>query len=263
MIWVIANFSSFQDVPSAEDVMGYTAGEFTATSAWHYHSLQQSQLGTFKKTMPGGLDEDVLGCGHTDVVLKQAFYREGDTIGIYDGHRQARELLKEVQSIIFAKILLDMVYNWVQKFLTAHKLTLGDLPSHIPLIRMRFVKMTLAIEQNEDQLIYLVEEKISDDFEKYINNATPAPLPTTSPDRSVRAQFLAFTQHVQFWKMKKIMFVSDYQGMGTGSVTSTTCLLAFRWLDSLDRSANNLRPVSNLPSFALICCMHTQIYGEV
>jgi hypothetical protein len=83
---------------------------------------------------------------------------------------------------------------------------------------MHFVEAALAIEQVEDgkdAQVFLLEEVIGKDegqFQKYMNNVSPIPPQFADKKDEERAQFLAFTQHVQYFKMKKLAFVSDYQG---------------------------------------------------
>ncbi|GLB40066.1 putative alpha-kinase family protein [Lyophyllum shimeji] len=63
---------------------------------------------------------------------------------------------------------------------------------------------------------FLLEEVIDTStegpFRKYLNNTSPVPLAMETKADEERAKFLAFTQHVQYWKTKKQAFVSDYQG---------------------------------------------------
>ena len=47
---------------------------------------------------------------------------------------------------------------------------------------------------------------------KYLNNVSPEPLVMATKEDEEQAKFLAFSQHVQYWKTKKHMFVSEYQG---------------------------------------------------
>ena len=56
-------------------------------------------------------------------------------------------------------------------------------------------------------------------FIKYINNGFASPLGGTEITLAHRrrAEFLCFTQHVQYALTAKLAFVSDYQGMPCGS----------------------------------------------
>jgi len=64
--------------------------------------------------------------------------------------------------------------------------------------------------------IFLLEEVIQKNeegkFRKYLNNVLPVPLPMDNNEDAEHAQFLAFSQHIQYFKTKKLVFVSDYQG---------------------------------------------------
>jgi hypothetical protein len=64
---------------------------------------------------------------------------------------------------------------------------------------------------------YLIEEHINeelDSFYKFINNGSAVPLPFTRVNKSlsVLAEFLAFTQHVQYYKTSGMVYLSDIQG---------------------------------------------------
>ncbi|KAJ7480476.1 hypothetical protein B0H11DRAFT_2420684 [Mycena galericulata] len=64
---------------------------------------------------------------------------------------------------------------------------------------------------------YLIEEYIDeekDGFYKFINNASAVPikLPTADSSLSLLAIFLSFTQHVQYYKTKGMVYLSDLQG---------------------------------------------------
>jgi hypothetical protein len=49
-------------------------------------------------------------------------------------------------------------------------------------------------------------------FRKYLNNVSPNPLTMDTKEDEERAKFLAFSQHIQYWKTKQHTFISDYQG---------------------------------------------------
>ena len=63
---------------------------------------------------------------------------------------------------------------------------------------------------------FLLEEVIDPNkeglFRKFLNNVLLEPLVMKTKDDEEQARFLAFSQHVQYWKTKKQVFVSDYQG---------------------------------------------------
>jgi hypothetical protein len=81
---------------------------------------------------------------------------------------------------------------------------------------LRFVEAGLALSSdvsNDKGHVLLLEERITSQFYKYMTNGTAA-LPEYFANAQVRAiaKFLAFTQHVQYWKTGTLAFLSDYQG---------------------------------------------------
>lgn len=69
--------------------------------------------------------------------------------------------------------------------------------------------------ESTDGCVFLLEEVIGEGqghFRKYVNNVSAVPVPFGNGDDEERALFLAFAQHVQYFKMKKLAFVSNYQG---------------------------------------------------
>jgi hypothetical protein len=62
----------------------------------------------------------------------------------------------------------------------------------------------------------LLEEVINDRmdglFIKYIENGSAVPIQLAVKERAHSADFLAFSQHVQYKRTKKMTFVSNFQG---------------------------------------------------
>ena len=65
-----------------------------------------------------------------------------------------------------------------------------------------------------------IEPSRKGSFIKYINNGAASPLGNTNITAAHRrrAEFLCFTQHVQYALTGKLAFVSDYQGMSRRSL---------------------------------------------
>ncbi|KAG0703266.1 alpha-kinase family-domain-containing protein [Suillus ampliporus] len=82
--------------------------------------------------------------------------------------------------------------------------------------QVRFVDAALVIEQGADKSVFLLEEFIEGKFQKYLNNDSVLPrLFLKDDDAEYLAEFLSFSQHIQYWKTKRLAFVSDYQGSTT------------------------------------------------
>ncbi|KAJ7067440.1 hypothetical protein C8F01DRAFT_980196, partial [Mycena amicta] len=89
---------------------------------------------------------------------------------------------------------------------------------HSPLPAVGSSKQTNNVARS-----YLAEELIDGHdrlFRKFIGNANAKPVASilADPDPAVveTAEFLAFTQHVQYWKTKGMVYLSDLQGSYTG-----------------------------------------------
>ena len=189
-------------------------------------SPKNQKKGGFKLASFGTASQHVFN-NTFDVCAKQSFYQKRtttDTVGQddaievthnipHDGVTQIRNLSMEISCLVWARVLLDLVYKFIEKGITLH----GEPPFHIP--QMRFVDAALAVEHNmaesTDGRVFLVEEVIGGGegrFRKYVNNVSAVPVPFGMGDDEERAQFLTFAQHVQYFKTKKLAFVSDYQG---------------------------------------------------
>jgi hypothetical protein len=131
----------------------------------------------------------------------------------HEGEKQFQYLMMEVACLVWAQGLLGIVYDFVK-----HEAEDLQLPFNIP--QFRFINAAIAIEQSSSvtvkKVTFLLEEVIDEKtegpFRKYMNNVSPEPLEMGTKADNERAIFLAFSQHVQYWKTKKQAFVSDYQG---------------------------------------------------
>ena len=100
------------------------------------------------------------------------------------------------------------------------------LPFHIP--QLCFIWAAIMIEQSlltsVKKATFLLEDVIDENmeetFRKYLNNVSPEPLVMKTKEDKERAKFLAFSQHVQYWKTKKQVFVCNYQGKQCMSSTT-------------------------------------------
>ena len=145
------------------------------------------------------------------------------------GDETAR-LYREANVLYWAIPLLTMVYDYVDTHVAQVK---GSPPFNIP--RLRFVEAGLLLvyadrpntAKTMDQakgrtvgMVYLAEEVIDGSFFKYIHNGSAALCQLTTPVANEIAQFLSFTQHVQYTKTGGLVYISDYQGKRTFNVTA-------------------------------------------
>jgi hypothetical protein len=129
----------------------------------------------------------------------------------HEGEKQFQCLIMEVTCLVWAQALLGIVYDLIE----AETKECGKVPFNIP--QLCFVRAAIAIESTLlKRTTFLVEEVIDagveGPFRKYINNVSLEPLEMETKEDKEWAKFLAFSQHVQYWKTRKHAFVSDYQG---------------------------------------------------
>jgi hypothetical protein len=117
---------------------------------------------------------------------------------------------------------MDLVYS----FMKNEEPVCGSPPFEVP--RMRYVQAGLAIQVSKDlegtgnlkQNAYLLEEFIDSEepgwFVKYLNNNSAKPHKFKDEERSIRAEFLSFSQHVQFIETGGQAYLSDLQGRYPG-----------------------------------------------
>jgi hypothetical protein len=124
----------------------------------------------------------------------------------------------ELRCLSWACVLLRIVYHFVQRFIRMH----NHPPFAIP--QLVFVDTALAMIPGPDKDLYLLEQCITDNnkgkFRKYINNRAAIPTIFENDDDKERAEFLAFSQHYQYLKTHKMLFVSDYQGKDMDTFSS-------------------------------------------
>jgi Alpha-kinase family len=190
-----------------------------------FNPLSKPQLGSFKKAQFGRMN-DLTTRESQPVCIKQCIRREqhADTfkssIMVYDSRKQAELLTMEINCTRWAAALMGVVYD----FIVAESRTRGRPPFKIP--KMKFVSVALAIAQNDKRDTYLIEDVIDTagegEFIKYINNNSAKPLVFhDNEERTGIAAFLAFAQHVQYYKTQQLAFVSDFQGRDEHFLSTT------------------------------------------
>ena len=178
-----------------------------------YQPSSKPFQGAFKIAHFGHTDIPLFG-NSTQVCIKQTFstseYSKKHVV--YQGQTQATNLSVELNCLGWASALMDLVY----KFMKKEECVRGSPPFEVP--QMRYVQAGLAISNDAEgrQNAYLLEEFINSDdpgwFVKYLNNNSAKPRKFKDEKLSIRAEFLSFSQHVQFIETGSQAFVSDLQG---------------------------------------------------
>ncbi|KIK20549.1 hypothetical protein PISMIDRAFT_71441, partial [Pisolithus microcarpus 441] len=133
------------------------------------------------------------------------------------------KLHRKANTLYWANALLTMTYNFIDGVISS-----ADAPPPFNIPCLRFVNAGLALAHSQLMKglakpkfggtlcgVYLLEEKIeggSDAFIKYIHNMDCGPSLSTDMDGYDIAEFLAFTQHVQYAKSRGLVIISNYQG---------------------------------------------------
>ena len=188
------------------------------------------KLAAFGTSMPGvlkeGADSEAICAKRTYNAVEKVVEVNGmlkkKSINVpHEGEKQFQNLAMEVSCLVWAQALLDIVYDFIKEDSDSNSTkNLPFLPFPIP--QFRFVKAAIAIEQSSSAVTsvkkttFLLEEVVDSStegpFRKFLNNVSPEPLVMKTKEDEERAKFLAFSQHVQYWKTKNKVFVSDYQG---------------------------------------------------
>jgi Alpha-kinase family len=203
-------------------------------------SPECQSFGAFKQASMGTAGEAVFK-GSQDICVKQFITIKAknflNTAGkhvcieqpvVIDRQSQLKNALGEINCLVWGHALLEMTYQWIERETLLQGL---DKPP-IPIPKLQFVQAALAYEQGDQNRVFMVEELIDKDkegpFRKYIHNASALPIFWGSAgDNEDRAAFLAFSQHFQYWKLSKQIFVTDYQGESNSAVSTVSSLLTF------------------------------------
>ncbi|KIJ61402.1 hypothetical protein HYDPIDRAFT_96509 [Hydnomerulius pinastri MD-312] len=130
----------------------------------------------------------------------------------YQSCEEFEKSFREGNVLYWAKSLLKMTYDFIDRALGK---AAENPPFDIPRLRFVDAGLVLAYSQRPVSTAYLAEEFISgleDDFIKFIHNGEPTPLPDPGEPGYEIAEFLAFTQHVQYSKTGGQAYISNYQG---------------------------------------------------
>ncbi|KAJ7099420.1 hypothetical protein B0H15DRAFT_546283 [Mycena belliarum] len=196
-------------------------------------------IGTFKTAHAGYLSlihltKDGLGTKPNEAVaVKRMYVRcskpteskpNGWVINRLMPMDEFRKTIMEANVLQWASSIMTFTYSFIHHFL---KNSPTPPPFEIPDVRFVHAGVAVIYEQatgpaaNPQSKIcrtYLVEELIDasagrrDGFHKFINNGSAVPVPTDDDALAAIAEFLSFTQHVQFYKTAGMVYISDLQG---------------------------------------------------
>jgi hypothetical protein len=168
---------------------------------------------------------------HKPVVIKQAYEKVrnakkgGAKVHRLPENEQYDAIRAEAESMYWAKPILKESYRrilakWPSGAFTV-KVTDGhdgsDIIEEVIIPRLRWVDCGIAFINpgTLDKQTVLVEEKIPGTFVKYVHNTESKPASGANKPGTERckiAEFLVFTQHLQWEFTHQTVFLSDYQG---------------------------------------------------
>ena len=170
--------------------------------------------GTFKTAHSGSitpkLGEVLSPFLSGNVCVKQVYFSgEGGTVKRYPPAEEQAYIHSEVGCLDWARILLNLTYEFIKAYDGDH----GEFPGIIP--SLHFVGA--AIAECDTGKLFLIEwiSTSRAPFMKYINNAhATSCVPKRAPEEIQNiANFLCFAQHVQYQVTQETLFTFDYQGM--------------------------------------------------
>ncbi|KAF8417178.1 hypothetical protein L210DRAFT_926160 [Boletus edulis BED1] len=160
--------------------------------------------------------------GRLDVVAKRMFFRQGQAQKRrrYSREDELAKILDEANCLYWATSLMSLVYVFVDEMLATETSIAAAAEMQVDIPRLRVVHAAVAVPHDSNGMnsttpaTYLLEERIHGDFVKYINNNSAAPLDRLNGKSREIAIFLCFTQHVQYFLTKGMVYLSDFQGSG-------------------------------------------------
>ena len=174
---------------------------------------------------------------HQEVVVKRPFFSPAGAVTSSSAEKlpanrriarfalldELAKLHREANTLYWSQALLKMTYEFID-----HAIDQADGPPPFKIPRLRFVDAGLALAHSAPRPTvkgkvpsgtlcgaYLLEEKIeggSAAFTKFIHNMDCGPTLEEYEEGYDVAEFLAFTQHVQYIQTSKLVFISNYQG---------------------------------------------------
>ncbi|KZT47795.1 kinase-like protein [Calocera cornea HHB12733] len=133
---------------------------------------------------------------------------------------EEEKLAGEITCLVWATALMALVYSCIRE---AKKLAQpDDIVNTTVFPQVRFVQSGLfrvklpnppkdKTRSTRHLLVYLVEERITGQFVKYIHNGSAVPRVQVGNEGDI-ASFLSFCQHLQYVKTSKQVYISDFQG---------------------------------------------------
>lgn len=175
--------------------------------------LVRSPSTTSTPMSTASLRPSILSAEH--LVAKHVFFRKEPGKGHhrFSTEDELAKTLDEANCLYWGAALMGMAYTFVDQMLKTGKVQ-KDVEKLVP--RLRLVRAALVIpvdiDDSDSHANYLIEERISGTFVKYINNNSAVPARILDSKEAEIGLFLCFVQHIQYRLSNEMVYLSDFQG---------------------------------------------------
>ncbi|KAG1821694.1 uncharacterized protein BJ212DRAFT_1445213 [Suillus subaureus] len=121
--------------------------------------------------------------------------------------------LGEANCLYWGAVLMGMAYTFVNQMLMTGKVRkdVKKLVPHLQLVHVAPV-IPVDIDDSDSCANYLIKERISGTFVKYINNNSAVPAHSLDSKEAEIRLFLCPMQHIQYCLSNEMVYLSDFQG---------------------------------------------------
>ncbi|KAG1780383.1 hypothetical protein EV702DRAFT_964448, partial [Suillus placidus] len=176
--------------------------------------------GTFKSCHPALIYSTAMSASTTpqpaillveEVVAKRVFFWKGQRKGhqCFAREDELARTLNEANCLYWGAALMGMTCTFIDEMLETGKVP-KDIEDLIPHLRLVYAALTVPVDTKNSNVgaNYLVEEKISGKFLKYINNDSAVPVHGLHAKEANIALFLCFVQHIQYHLSNHMVYIS-------------------------------------------------------
>ncbi|CAK5269533.1 unnamed protein product [Mycena citricolor] len=211
-------------------------------------------IGSFKSAHNARLNLHVLSSGNIlgcvpnqHVAAKRMFesWSEDQTrLERYKPSQEYLQTIREANIMLWAVSLFDFCYSFIQSFIEKN----GPPPADLTIFDIRFVEAGVALVHDSsarghsvkdtsslvrsfiiEEIITPTETDQAETFLKFVHNnlAAPTPFIVRNTVNYAVAEFLCFTQHIQYEKSGGTVFLSDLQGKSSHVFGPCSCVDLF------------------------------------
>ncbi|KAG2343300.1 hypothetical protein BDR05DRAFT_884866, partial [Suillus weaverae] len=149
-----------------------------------------------------------------EVVAKCVFFQKGQGNGCqcFAREDELARTLNEANCLYWGVALMGITYIFIDEMLEMGKVP-KDIEDLVQCLRLVYAALTIPVDTKNSNVgaNYLVEEKISGKFLRYINNNSAVPVCGLHAKEVNIVLFLCFVQHIQYHLSNHMVYLSDFQ----------------------------------------------------